>query len=169
MFLRSWLSVRASEPCPIMISNRSKGLLQQIGARVDFLRKLRAMQHFLSSSLLKATDPVPPPEWWGLGSFLIPLDSGILHRSTFWWVPTQRPPPKIYFSMALRSGAGEKGGRGGGVDIKWNGLDTKEVILSTPTDSSCVAGTSFPVQIFLCSSWMTWHGSTFTTKTSKVM
>ena len=120
MFLRSWLSVRASEPCPIMISNRSKGLLQQIGARVDFLRKLRAMQHFLSSSLLKATDPVPPPEWWGLGSFPIPLDSGILHRSTFWWVPTQRPPPKIYFSMALRSGAGEKGGRGGGrYQMEW--------------------------------------------------
>ena len=48
--------------------------------------------------------------------------------------------------MALQSGAG--GGGGGGVDIKWNGLHTKEVILSTPTDSSCVAGTSFPVQIF---------------------
>ena len=45
MFLRSWLSVRASEPCPIMISNRSKGLLRQIGARVDFLRKLKAIQH----------------------------------------------------------------------------------------------------------------------------
>ena len=27
MFLRSWLSIRASERCPIMISNRSKGAL----------------------------------------------------------------------------------------------------------------------------------------------
>ena len=62
MFLRSWLSVRASEPCPIMIFNRSKGLLRQILVRVDFLRKLRVIQHFLSPSL-KATDPVPPPEW----------------------------------------------------------------------------------------------------------
>ena len=59
MFLRSWLSVRASEPCPIMISNWSKGLLRQIGARVDFLRKLRAILH-LNSTLPIATGPVPP-------------------------------------------------------------------------------------------------------------
>ena len=159
MFLRSWLSVRASEPCPIMISNRSKGLLRQIGARVDFLRKLRAIQHFPSPSL-KATDPVPPPKL---------VRSGFLTHT-----PGLRNTPQINSANAatptkniIFHGFAKRGG--GWVDIKWNGLRTKEVILSTPTDSSCVAGTSFPVQIFFCSSWMTWHGNTFTTKTSKVM
>ena len=110
MFLRSWLSVRASEPCPIMISNRSKGLLRQIGARVDFLRKLRAIQH-LNSTLPIATGPVPP--------------TGMVRSRFFPHTPGLRNTPQINSANAatptkniIFHGGTEWGGGEGWVDIK---------------------------------------------------
>ena len=118
MFLRSCLSIRASERCPIMISNRSKGLLRQIGARVDFLLKLRAIRHFLSPSL-KANGPVP-----------LHRNGQVKVLSPYPWAQEysidqqcQRRDPHQKYKLPWWDGVGVEGW----VDIKWHGLHTKEV------------------------------------------
>ena len=121
MFLRSRLSIRASERCPIMISNRSKGLLRQIGARLSFLRKLRAIQHFLSPSL-KATAPPPPPTGMVRSRFF-PHTPGLRNTPYINSANAATPTKNIIFP----GGAERGGGVRGWVDIKWNGLHSKEV------------------------------------------
>jgi len=158
--------IHGCERCPIMISNRSKGLLRQIGARVGLV--LIHTSHPLPSKLpTQSSPPPPPPEWSVPGSFPLQKKAGVFfpypwpkEYSADQKCQHSEPSPQKIFM-----------GGGGGVDIKWNSPNTKEVksFPCTLTDSSCAAAANFPVQIFLSSSWTTWHGSTFTTKNSKVL
>ena len=97
---------------------------------------------FESSGLFNASHPLPSK-----------LLTQSPHRNGQVWVLSPYPWTQEYSidQQCQRShptkniifhGLAEPGGSG--VDIKWHGLRTKEVILSTPTDSSCVAGTLFP-------------------------